>query len=135
MVSRMRLHQCDRLPGFYTEDGGRRSALLAYRVDASGMEVVALYCAERGKGHGTALLDAALERARALGCHRLWLVTTNDNAPAIGFYQRRGLRLAATHRGAVDDARRALKPEIPLFGVGGAPISDELEFEWNVVAR
>jgi hypothetical protein len=56
------------------------------------------------------------------------LITTNDNIDAIRFYQRRGMRLVAVHRDAVDDARRA-KPSIPMIGEYGIPIHDELEFE------
>jgi ribosomal protein S18 acetylase RimI-like enzyme len=131
MVSRGRLHQCDRLPGFYTEEAGRRMALLTYRIDGDEMEVVTLHVAadERGKGHGTMLLDAARRRAARLGCRRLWLVTTNDNVPALRFYERRSMRRVAVHRGAVDVARRALKPEIPLHGIDGVPIRDEIELE------
>jgi ribosomal protein S18 acetylase RimI-like enzyme len=129
MVSRGRLHQCELLPGFYAEHSERRAALLTYRLDADEMEVVALYAEEKGRGHGTALLEAALGIARARGCRRVWLVTTNDNEPALRFYRNRGMRLAAVHHGAVDAARRELKPEIPLTGFGGAPIRDEVEFE------
>jgi hypothetical protein len=56
------------------------------------------------------------------------VITTNDNLDAIRFYQRRGMRLVAVHRGAVDEARR-IKPSIPLIGEHGIPIHDELEFE------
>lgn len=129
MVSRGRLHYCHLLPGFYAEVAGRRTALLTYRIDADGMEVVALYAEERNQGCGTALLEAARQRASRLGCPRLWLITTNDNEPAIRFYRNRGLRLAAVHEGAVDAARRELKPEIPLHGVNGVAIRDELELE------
>jgi ribosomal protein S18 acetylase RimI-like enzyme len=131
MASRGRLHECHLLPGFYTDDAGRRTALLTYRIDAGEMEVVSLYADsdDRGRGLGTALLRAASERARREGCARLWLVTTNDNLPAQGFYRARGMRVAAVHAGAVDAARRDLKPEIPLHGVGGAEIHDEIEFE------
>lgn len=130
MVSRGRLHECHLLPGFYTEDAERRrTAILTYRIDAAGMEVVSLYAEHRGRGCGTALLQAAGERARREGCARLWLVTTNDNLPALGFYRARGMRVAAVHEGAVDAARRDLKPEIPLHGVGGTPIHDEIELE------
>ena len=38
------------------------------------------------------------------------------------------MRLAAVHRGAIAESRK-LKPEISLFGVGGRPIEDEIEFE------
>jgi GNAT superfamily N-acetyltransferase len=129
MVSRGRLHQCDLLPGFYTECQGRRTALLTYDLDAGELEVVALYAEERGRGSGSALLEAAVGAARDRHCRRLWLVTTNDNRPAIQFYRNRGMRLAAVHHGAVDAARRDLKPEIPLLGIGGVPIHDEVEFE------
>jgi ribosomal protein S18 acetylase RimI-like enzyme len=131
MVSRGRLHQCHLLPGFYVDDAGRRTALLTYRIESDDMEVVALYVddRDRGRGGGTALLGAARERARREGCARLWLVTTNDNLPALGFYRARGMRIAAVHEGAVDAARRELKPEIPLHGVGGGEIHDEIELE------
>jgi GNAT superfamily N-acetyltransferase len=130
MVSRGQPHHCHRLPGFYTEgDGGKRTGLLTYTVDAEEMEVVALYVAEQGRGNGTALLEAAIGRARERGCRRVWLVTTNDNEPAIRFYRNRGMRLVAVHAGAVDVARSTLKPKIPLHGVGGTSIHDEIEFE------
>jgi hypothetical protein len=42
---------------------------------------------------------------------------------------RRGLRLAALHAGAVDDARARLKPEISPIGEYGIPLRDELVLE------
>ena len=56
----------------------------------------------------------------------IWLVTTNDNVDALRFYQRLGFRLRALRAGAVDDARRDLKPSIPVEHDGIA-IRDELE--------
>ena len=41
--------------------------------------------------------------------------------------QRRGFRLDAIHRGAVDDSRSRLKPEIPVVGAYGIPLRDEIE--------
>jgi hypothetical protein len=61
-------------------------------------------------------------------CRRVWLITTNDNLNALRFYQRRGMRPVAVHRGAVDEARR-IKPTVSLTGDHGIPIRDELEFE------
>ena len=66
--------------------------------------------------------------AVAAGCRRLWLITTNDNLPALRFYQRRGFVLAALHRDAIAASRR-LKPQIPLLGLDNIPIRDELELE------
>jgi hypothetical protein len=83
---------------------------------------------EEGIGAGRALLDDAAHRAGAAGCTRAWLVTTNDNANAIRFYQRQGWELVAKHRDAVTESRR-LKPEIPERGYDDIPIRHELEFE------
>jgi hypothetical protein len=54
------------------------------------------------------------------------LITTNDNLEALRFYQRRGMRLVAVHRGAVDAARE-MKPSISEVGEYGIPLHDELE--------
>ncbi len=62
------------------------------------------------------------------GVRRIWLVTTNDNLRALRFYQRRGMRITAVDRGAVDRAR-AVKPEIPLVGADGIELHDELRLE------
>lgn len=47
--------------------------------------------AAQGRGHGTALLDAALERLREAG-HRQAFLTTGRDTRAAGFYQARGWR-------------------------------------------
>ncbi len=65
--------------------------------------------------------------AAAAGCRRFWVLTTNDNVDALRFYQRRGFRLTAIRCGAVDQARRTLKPQIPMIGNYGIPIRDEIE--------
>lgn len=128
MVSRGVLHQCDALPGFIGSVAGQRVGLVTYRVDGRECEVVTLHTAAHGQGVGTALLAAAAEVAWQHGCHRTWLITTNDNEPAIRFYRNRGWQLMAVHKGALAESRK-LKPEIPLLGLNGIPIEDELEFE------
>jgi hypothetical protein len=55
------------------------------------------------------------------------VVTTNDNVDALRFYQRRGFRLDALRPGAVDEARRARKSEIPAIGEHGIALRDEIE--------
>ena len=72
---------------------------------------------------------AARRVAAEAGCTKLWLITTNDNVDALRFYQRRGFRLAALHRGSVDDSRARLKAEIPEVGDHGIPLRDEIELE------
>jgi pimeloyl-ACP methyl ester carboxylesterase len=57
----------------------------------------------------------------------IWVVTTNDNTDALRFYQRVGFRLREARVGAVDEARRTLKPSIPRAGRHGIPLRDEIE--------
>ena len=128
IVSRGVMHQADDLPGFIAMLRGEPRALLTYCVMNGELEVVSLHAAVAGRGLGSRLLAAARDRARGLRCRRLWLITTNDNEPAIAFYSRRGMHVAAVHRGAIAQSRK-LKPQISQFGVGGRPIEDEIEFE------
>jgi ribosomal protein S18 acetylase RimI-like enzyme len=80
------------------------------------------------RGVGSALLERVAAEARSRSCRRLWLITTNDNLNALGFYQRRGLRLVALRRDAIAEARK-LKPEISAVGAQGIPIRDDIELE------
>lgn len=129
VVSRGRLHQANQLPGFVAYYEGNPAGLLTYHVEENEFEVVTLHTARQSQGLGTALLEAAREKACQIGCRRLWLITTNDNLPAIRFYKRRGMRLVVVHRHAVRESRK-LKPEIPKTGLDGIPIEDEIEFEF-----
>ena len=126
VVSRGRLHHADRLPGFLAVCNDMPVGLLTFHIDGDQLEVVTLNSLAERRGIGTALLAAARAAARTAHCQRLWLITTNDNVPAIEFYQRRGLVVAAIHRGAME-VSRCLKPQIPECGIGGVPIRDEIE--------
>ncbi|MFN8500124.1 MAG: GNAT family N-acetyltransferase [Anaerolineae bacterium] len=118
----------DALPGFAAFDNGQTVGLVTYTLADDACEIVTLDSETSGRGVGTALIAAVVGAARAAGCRRLWLITTNDNLDALRFYQRRGFRLAALYPGAVEAARR-LKPQIPLVGDHGIPIRDEIELE------
>ena len=59
--------------------------------------------------------------------HR-WQITTNDNLPALRFYQKRGFHLVAVYPDALAESRR-LKPEISHIGLDGIPLRDEIELE------
>jgi GNAT superfamily N-acetyltransferase len=129
IVSRGRVCDGDRLPGFATLRDGQPIGLATYRIENDACEIVTLNSLSERQGVGSALIDAVKGVARAASCRRLWLVTTNDNVFALGFYQRRGFDLVAVHRGAMAEARRQLKPEIPLVGLDGIPLRDEIELE------
>lgn len=115
------------LPGLVAERDGRPLGLLTYRREDGDCELAFIGAVERQHGVGTALVDAL--RREVPDCDRIWLVTTNDNLEALRFYQRRGFVLSALRPGAVDEARRRLKPEISAVGAFGIPIRDELELE------
>jgi len=125
-----RAFEADRLPGFVALVGGERVGQVTYQVQDGGYqsEVVTLSVRHESRGVGSRLLEAAASAARAQACVRVYLTTTNDNIRAIGFYQREGWRLAALHKGNVDEARRRV-PTIPIIGPSGIPVRDEIELE------
>ncbi|MGW7821758.1 GNAT family N-acetyltransferase [Streptomyces puniciscabiei] len=127
-VSRGVAHDTTALPGFVAKLQGERVGAVTYRRDGDECELVTLDSARQGAGVGTALVDAVVRAARAVGARRLWLVTTNDNVRALRFYQRYGFDLVAVHRDAVARSR-TLKPAIPQLGMDGIPIRHELELE------
>jgi DNA-3-methyladenine glycosylase I len=129
-----RLHQADQLPGFVAEVDGVFAGLLTLNMVEGGWqcEVITLSSRSPAHGVGAALLAAAEQHARTQGCKRIYLTTTNDNAHAIRFYQRRGWRFSALHKGIVDRVRQ-IEPSYPLLGLDGIQIRDEIEFErWLV---
>jgi ribosomal protein S18 acetylase RimI-like enzyme len=99
-----------------------------YAIRDHDCEVVAIEAYQERQGIATALMDEIRARARAAGCGRLWLVTTNDNVPAIAFYQKWGMDLVALRHDSVTEARALLKPDIPEIGYDDIPIRHELEF-------
>lgn len=116
------------LPGFAAHMGKRLVGLLTYTIEEGACEIVSIDSLAEGQGVGSALVEAVKEAAQEHGCQRLWLITTNDNLPALRFYQKRGFRLVRVHPGAVERSRR-IKPQIPQIGLEGIPIRDELELE------
>jgi ribosomal protein S18 acetylase RimI-like enzyme len=120
------------LPGFVALDADDRLVgLVTYQIAGNACEVVTLNSVQENHGVGTALLGAVRDAAVRAGCDRIWLITTNDNLHALGFYQRRGYRLVAVHRGALKRSRE-LKPSIPLVSPDGIPLRDEIELEYPV---
>jgi ribosomal protein S18 acetylase RimI-like enzyme len=128
IVTRGRIHDVSGLPGFVAVKDSRPAGLATYRIDGNECEMVSLDSLAEGIGIGTALVEAVKSAATAADCRRLWLITTNDNLHAVRFYQKRGFRLVAIHRNALEETRR-LKPSLPLTGIDGIPLRDEIELE------
>jgi len=116
------------LPGHLATLAGRRVGLVLVDVRHREYEVVAISTSEPRRGVGRALMECCFAEARAAGCRRVWLVTTNNNITAIAFYQRLGMDLRALHRHALRVSRE-LKATIPERDADGVRIDHELEFE------
>jgi GNAT superfamily N-acetyltransferase len=129
MASRGRLVDVLALPGFVAQDDGEWLGYAAYDVQGAVVEIVVLESVVPGTGVGSALLAQCVAAAHTRAARRLWLMTTNDNTPALRFYQRHGFVLVALHRGSVTRSRVTLKPQIPALGVDDIPIRDEIELE------
>lgn len=128
-----RRYQADELPGFIAIDESNnkvRLGLVTYAIQPGGFlgEVVTLSSRVENSGVGAALLNAAVDAIRNAGCARAFLTTTNDNLRALGFYQKRGWKLAVLHKGIIDEARKHA-PVIPTTGMHGIPLRDEIELE------
>lgn len=132
VVSRGVVHDLTRLAGFKVVDKGAwlGMATLSPSPATGELEIVSLDSFREGTGVGSALLERVKEEAVARGCTRLWLITTNENMRALAFYLKRGFRLVAVHKDALEVSRR-LKPEIPFTDEAGVPIRDEWELEWR----
>ena len=130
------------LPGFVAErtcsgsDGENETndanaeniGLITIHIDDKDCEITTLDSLSECEGVGTALVETVENWALESGIERLWLVTTNDNLAALKFWQKRGYELVTVHRNAIADARR-IKPQIPITGLDGITIRDEIELE------
>jgi ribosomal protein S18 acetylase RimI-like enzyme len=128
VVAKARVIRPSNLDGFAAFKGKNAVGLLTYQIEGPDCEIVTLDSTAEGEGIGSSLIYTVKGRAKAKGCRRLWLITTNDNLRALGFYQRRGFRLIALYPNALEASRR-LKPQISMKAANGIPIRDELELE------
>jgi ribosomal protein S18 acetylase RimI-like enzyme len=118
----------DALDGFIALDGAEWIGEITHTFSENECEIVSLDSMREGMGVGTMLIQKVVEEAREKGCRRIFLITTNDNLNALGFYQKRGFELVAVHRGAINESRK-LKPGISLIGANNIPLRDEIELE------
>jgi DNA-3-methyladenine glycosylase I len=128
VVSRGQVYLPHLLDGFLAVQDTKPMGLLTYQIDGDQCEIVTIDSVVDGQGIGSALIETLKQAVMIEGVKRIWLITTNDNMPALHFYQKRGFFLAALHKNALEDARK-LKPEIPLYGIDGIPLRDEIELE------
>ena len=131
LVSRGKVHNGDQLPGFIGYLEGEPIGLCTYRIDKNECELISINSYREKRGVGTGLINSVINTARKAGCYRVWLITSNDNLHALKFYQKYGFRLVSIYPNALDISRK-LKPEIPLVGLDGIPLRDEIELEFRL---
>lgn len=122
------IHRPHGLSGFIALSKVNRVGLVTYTIDGPSREIITLNSMHENGGIGSALAEAVLAIAKEAKCFRLWLITTNDNLHALGFYQKRGFQLVAVHRGALGLSRE-LNPRIPLVVSNGIAMRDQIELE------
>ncbi len=122
------VYRPDPLDGFIALDGHEWMGEITFTFSQDGCEIVTLDSVREGQGLGTKLINAVVEQVRKQHRKRIFLITTNDNLNALGFYQKRGFQLVKIHRGAVNESRK-IKPSIPLIGMNNIPLRDEIELE------
>jgi ribosomal protein S18 acetylase RimI-like enzyme len=115
-----------RLNGMIAEVDGEPVGAVTFHVDGPEWEVVTVNAVRSGVGAGRAMLEAVRGRAQAAGASRVWLVTTDTNDRAVGFYEHLGMRRVRLHRRFIDVVRAA-KPDVDEGAFG-----DAIEFEWRL---
>ena len=116
----------ERLEGVIAEVDGESVGAVTFQVDGPGWEVVTVNAGRSGVGAGRAMLEGLRRRAEAAGASRVWLITTDTNDGAIGFYEHLGMRRVRLHRRFINVVRAA-KPDVDEGAFWNA-----IEFEWRI---
>jgi ribosomal protein S18 acetylase RimI-like enzyme len=117
-------------PTIVAEMNGEIAGALAYRLVDAGLHIVALATDPmwQRSGVGGYLVAEAELLARRLHLPRVVVSTTNDNLPALYFYQRRGYVVADW----IPNGAAKLAMSASVVGFGGIPIRDEVRLEKNL---
>jgi ribosomal protein S18 acetylase RimI-like enzyme len=111
---------------YYGRVGNSAVAFISIAEDKEDLIIVALsvYPEYQGSGIGSSLVEKAELEARRLGKKRVLVSTSNDNLPALGFYQALGFHIFQV---ALDALAR--KHGKILAGIGGLSVRDELRLQ------
>ena len=116
----------DAAPALVAEMNGEVAGALAYRLVDAGLHVIALATDPmwQRSGVGGHLVAEAELIARRLDLRRTIVATTNDNLPALYFYQRRGYRLTDLVPNSI-----TVHTGQEVAGFAGIPVRDEVRLE------
>ncbi|MEK7141630.1 MAG: GNAT family N-acetyltransferase [Patescibacteria group bacterium] len=128
IVTRGKLHNTSKLSGFVAIENTEPTGLITYLCERNECEIISLNSLKEKIGVGTALIEKITREAQINKCKRIVVITTNDNTYALRFFQKRGFHIHEIYPDALVVSRK-LKPTIPLIGIHGIPLCDEIELE------
>jgi ribosomal protein S18 acetylase RimI-like enzyme len=116
----------DQMPALVAVRYEDPSGALAYRLHGDALHIVALATDPmwQRSGVGGHLVAEAELIARRLNLRRLVVSTTNDNLPALYFYQRRGYRMTNFVPNSI-----IMHTGQEVAGFAGIPVRDEVRLE------
>lgn len=116
----------DAVPALVAAMHEEPSGALAYRLFGDSLHIVALATDPmwQRSGVGGHLVAEAELLARRLNLKRILVATTNDNLPALYFYQRRGYRITELVPESLLKRATHMRP-----GFSGIPVRDEIRLE------
>jgi ribosomal protein S18 acetylase RimI-like enzyme len=105
---------------------GEIAGMLSWKKVGKILIIVLLnvYPEYQGQGIGRLLMKDAIEQARKQDCASVRVATTNDDLPALAYYQKLGFRIVEIALGLVAKHHKA---ELP--GMCSIPIRDEIRLE------
>lgn len=113
-------------PAYVAHVGNEFAGFISLGENQDSLIVVALGVRPeyQGSGIGHSLIKKAEVEARKLRKKKLLVSTSNDDLPALGFYQSLGFQIFEVVPNVI-----AEKHGMTLAGVGGLPIKDELRLQ------
>ena len=130
IVSKGNIIDIHNLPGFIAVDNDELIGAVLYQIKNDECEIAVIFSLKQNVGAGSGLINAVIKTAQEQMCKRVWLITTNDNTPAIRFYQKRGFNLKAVHENAFKVTQKIKgEGDDVILGIDDIPILHEVEFE------
>jgi len=114
------------LPAYVTHDKGSVVGFVSFAEANNAVIIVALGVLpqHQNAGVGRRLLGKVEEDARKVGKERLLVSTSNDDLPALGFYQALGFQIFEVRPNVIAEKHRAT-----VAGIGGLPVRDEIRLQ------
>jgi len=118
----------ERAPTLVAWHGDQAAGVICYQFEERTVHLAMLNVRPRWQGHGIGgrLIRTMLDAARAEGLTCAVVITTNDNLPALAFYQKLGFRISAVRPDRVTETHG------PRKGFSGLPMRDEIELEMKL---